>query len=131
MPTTDPTDELAPGDDLRAFVAFQLGRRVEEDPEAELARDDVLELPVPANLDAVVAAIRSLTADDLQARYQAALLALDVVVARQCGLSDAHRDHMVAAMTEDPILSQMRPMLAQRGLRVQLYADHSEGGRYG
>lgn len=60
---------VLPNDDLRAFVAFQLGRRVEEDPEAKLARDDVLELPVPANLDAVVAAIRSLTVDDLQARY--------------------------------------------------------------
>lgn len=121
---------VVPHDALRAFVAFQLARRVEDDPEAELRRGDVLDLAVPTNLDAVAAAIRSLTTDDLEARYFAALDSLDQLVAEQSGISEEHRDHMIDAMTNDPILSQMRPMIAQRGLRVQLYADHSEGDRY-
>lgn len=115
---------------LRSFVAFQLARRVEDDPEADLCRDDVLDLIVPENLEAVVGAIRSLTTDDLEARYRGALDDLDRIVAEQCGIADQHRDHMINAMTNDPILSQMRPMIAQRGLRVQLYADHSDGNRY-
>lgn len=115
---------------LRTFIAFNLARRVEDDPEAELCREDVLGLIVPTNLDAVVTAIRSLTTDDLNARYYRALDELDSVVSAQCGIEDAHRDHMIEAMTNDPILSQMRPMIAQRGLRVQLYADHAESNRY-
>lgn len=116
---------------LRTFVVFDLARRVEDDPEAELCRDDVLSLAVPTNLDAVVTAIRSLTDDDLTARYGKALDDLDRIVAYQCGISDEHRDHMIDAMTNDPILSQMSPMIAQRGLRVQLYADHGDANRYG
>jgi hypothetical protein len=122
---------LVPDAALRAFVAFQLGRRIEDDPEAELRRDDVLDLIVPANLDAVVGAILSLTTDDLEARYRSAIDDLDRIVAEQCGIADEHRDHMIDAMTNDPILSQMRPMIAERGLRVQLYADHGDGNRYG
>jgi hypothetical protein len=116
---------------LRAFVAFQLARKVEDDPEADLCRDNVLEMVVPKNLDEVVAAVRSLTTDDLDARYHIALDDLDRIVAEQCGIASEHRDHMIEAMKTDPLLSQMRPMIAQRGLRVQLYADHSEGNRYG
>jgi len=116
---------------LREFLAFQLTRRVEDDPEAELCRDDILDLNVPDNLDAVIGAIRSLTTDDLERRYRSALDELDRIVAEQCGIGDEHRDHMIDAMTNDPILSQMRPMIAQRGLRVQLYADHGGGNRYG
>lgn len=122
---------VVPHPALRAFVAFQLSRTVEDNPEAELQRDDILNLAVPTNLDAVVDAIRSLTTDDLDARYRGALDNLDRIVAEQCGIPDEHRNHMVDSMTNDPILSQMRPMIAQRGLRVQLYADHSDGNRYG
>ena len=121
---------VVPNADLRTFVAFQLARRVEDDPDAELARDDILTLAVPTNLSDVASAIRSLASDDLGKRYLDALDALDCVVAGQCGISDLHRDHMIAAMTNDPILSQMRPMIAQRGLRIQPYADHSDGDRY-
>lgn len=121
---------ILPHDALRAFATFQLARMVENDPEAELSRDDVLSMLIPVNLDVVVAAIRTLTTDDLEARYRDSQDALDAVVAAQCGLSDALRDHMVAAMTDDPILSKMRPMIAQRGLRVQLYAEAGEAGRY-
>jgi transcriptional regulator with XRE-family HTH domain len=121
---------IVPHGDLRTFIAFQLARRIEENPDAELARDDVLALAVPTNLEAVVKAIRSLTADDLEGNYLKALAELDRVVAEQCGIPDVLRDHMIAAMSKDPILSQMRPMIAQRGLRVQPYADHSEGDRY-
>lgn len=121
---------VVPNADLRTFIAFQLARHVEDNPNAELAREGVLAVAVPTNLDDVVAAIRSLTSDDLEARYMNALDALDRLVAEQCGICDSHRDHMISAMMSDPILSKMRPMLAQRGLRVQPYADHSEGGRY-
>lgn len=121
---------VVPNGDLRTFIAFQLARRIEENPDAELARDDVLALAVPTNLDEVTKNIRSLTTDDLEGSYLEALAELDRVVAEQCGIPDDLRDHMIAAMTKDPILSQMRPMIAQRGLRVQPYADHSEGDRY-
>lgn len=119
-----------PNATLRTFVAFDLARRVEDNPEAELCRDDILGLAVPSNLDAVVDAIRSMTTDDLDARYRRALDELDRIVADQCGISDDHLNHMIDAMTSDPILSKMRPMIAQRGLRVQLYADHGESNRY-
>lgn len=121
---------VIPDEALRRYVAFTLARRVEQAPDAELSRDDVLTLKVPANLDAVLEEIELFSADNLDQRYSDALDELDRLVAQQCGVSDALRDHMVSAMRSDPILSQMRPMIAQRGLRVQLYADHSRGDRY-
>ncbi|WP_156417950.1 class I SAM-dependent DNA methyltransferase [Aureimonas sp. AU4] len=122
---------VVPNAELRAFISFTLMRSVEDNPDAELGRGDVLTLSVPKNLSDVVSAIRSLTEDDLEEKYREALDALDKLVAEQCGISNEHRDHMIAAMTNDAILSQMRPMIAQRGLRVQPYVDHSESDRYG
>ena len=116
---------------LRGYVRFVLGRMIEQEPEDLLSRSDILAIVVPSNLDHVAAAIADLAADNLEQRYADALLALDRVVAEQCGISADHRDHMISAMTTDPILAKMRPMIAQRGLRIQPYADHSEGDRYG
>lgn len=119
-----------PNNDLRSFIAFELGRRVEEDPEGFLSRDDVLQLTVPGNLADVLVAIRAVSSGDLSLRYRESLLALDHLVAEQCGIPPELRDYMITAMVSDPILSKMRPMLAQRGMRVQNYADHSDGDRY-
>lgn len=121
---------VIPHVDLRTFVSFQLARQIEANPDAELRRVDVLEISVPGNLEAVSNAIRALTTGDLQEKYNEVQQQLDRVVAQQFGLSDAQRDHIIKSMTTDPILSRMRPMTAQRGLRVQAYADHSEGDRY-
>lgn len=122
---------VIPHPDLRTFVSFQLGRRIETNPDAGMQRSDILDLEIPANLDAVALSVRGLTSGDLQLKYREALNELDRIVAEQFGISDTHRDHMITSMMTDPILSLMRPMTAQRGLRVQPYADHSEGDRYG
>jgi hypothetical protein len=78
----------------------------------------------------VVASIASLSDSDLTAVHSAALDKLDEVVAEQFGISPELRNHIVTAMKDDPILSKMRPMTAQRGLRIQPYSDHSDGERY-
>jgi hypothetical protein len=119
-----------PDDNLRAFVRFTLGRRLEAKPEELLMRSDILAIEVPSNLPDVVAAIEALADSDLAAIHAAALDCLDALVAEQCGVSVMLRDHMIEAMREDPILSKMRPMTAQRGLRIQPYSDHSDGERY-
>ena len=121
---------IAPDPSLRTYIAFQLGRALEATPDAQLSRDSILDLGVPSNLDAVAQAIRALATDDLTQRYRSALDALDHLVADQFGLAARLRDHAIAAMNTDSILSKMRPMTAQRGLRIQPYADHSEGDRY-
>jgi hypothetical protein len=46
------------------------------------------------------------------------------------GLPQADVDYIRAEMTTDGFLRELRPMLEQRGLPVQLYADHSAGDRY-
>lgn len=119
-----------PNKDLRAYIGFVLGRMIEQEPEDLIARGDLLAIIVPINLADVAAAIADLAADNLEQRYTDALLALDALVAEKCGISAADRDHMIGAMTADPILAKMRPMIAQRGLRIQPYADHSDGDRY-
>jgi hypothetical protein len=119
-----------PDQQLRTFVKFTLDRRIEAKPEELLTRSDVLAIDVPSNLTDVVASIASLSDSDLTAVHCAALDKLDEVVAHLCGISPALRDHMMKAMKDDPILSKMRPMTAQRGLRIQPYSDHSDGERY-
>lgn len=119
-----------PDADLRTLILFMIKRKLEADPEEFLARKDVLEIHVPANLVGVARAIRSLATDNLVQNYSDALTRLDEVVADMCGVPEALRDHMIMRMNEDPILSKMRPMIAQRGLRVQPYADHGEDDRY-
>lgn len=120
-----------PDDDLRTFVLFVLERKVEAEPEALLSRSDLLEIHVPSNLSEVAQAIRSLADNNLLETYGDALTALDHTVADMCGMPAKQRDHMIARMSEDPILSKMRPMIAQRGLRVQPYADRTEEEIYG
>ena len=119
-----------PDADLRSYTAFVLGRQIEQEPDEFLTRQHILDILVPANLPNVVAAIRSLTTANLEKNYLDALDRLDAVVSKQCGVSDDERDYMVSAMMKDPILSKMRPMIAQRGLRIQPYADHADGNRY-
>jgi hypothetical protein len=120
----------APNSTLLHFIAYELTRMIEDDPDARLARSDVLDLQVPTNLEQVVAAIGVSNAADPGKVFAAALDSLDELVAEQCGISDQNRDYMVAQMREDPILANMRPMLAQRGLRVQSYSDRSGEDRY-
>lgn len=119
-----------PNPELRTYLTFVLSRMIEEEPEALIARHDLLNIIVPSNLMDVVVAIRALTTACLASNYLDALTKLDTVVAKQCNISDEHRDYMIDAMMTDPILSKMRPMIAQRGLRIQPYADHADGRRY-
>jgi hypothetical protein len=119
-----------PDADLRTLIRFTIERKLEADPEDLLAREHLLDIFVPGNLAEVAEAIRSLATDNLVKNYADALTRLDAIVALMCGVPDALRDHMIMRMNEDPILSKMRPMIAQRGLRVQPYADHGEDDRY-
>lgn len=121
---------VIPDTTLRRFVKFVLDRALEHAPDDPLSRAHILDIVVPTNLDAVVKAVESLSADSLEAAYDDALGELDAIVAQLCGIIAEHRDHMISAMKSDPLLSKMRPMIAQRGLRIQPYADHSESSRY-
>ncbi|MES3047151.1 HsdM family class I SAM-dependent methyltransferase [Sphingomonas faeni] len=129
--STDLFSARVPDARLRTYMRFVLTRKLEQEPEALLRRADMLGILVPVNLDDVSASIASLEADSIEQRYADALDTLDSIVAELCGITPATRDHMIAAMKNDPILSKMRPMLAQRGLRIQPYADHGETDRYG
>jgi hypothetical protein len=42
-------------------------------------------------------------------------------------MSDADLKYITDAMTTDGFLEQLRPSLEHRGLRIQTYADHSQG----
>ena len=58
------------------------------------------------------------------------LLELDAVVADLLGMSRVDLDYITSAMVSDGFLKQLRPSFEHRGLRIQPYADHSQGDRY-
>ena len=55
---------------------------------------------------------------------------LVVVVAGLFGMSEEDLKYITSAMLNDGFLKQLRPSLEHRGLRIQPYADHSQGDRY-
>lgn len=123
--------KLTVGDDeLRKYLAYIIGRMLDEKPKLEIGRDDIGNLAIPDNLSDVVAEISRLEQTNLKLTFADALDRLDVVVGRALGLSQAAIDYIRAEMATDGFLRQLRPMLEQRGLRVQPYADHSGSDRY-
>ena len=123
--------KLTVGDDeLRKYLAYIIGRMLDEKPKLEIGRDDIGKLAIPDNLSDVVAEISRLEQTNLKLTFADALDRLDVVVGRALRLSQAAIDYIRTEMATDGFLRQLRPMLEQRGLRVQPYADHSGSDRY-
>ena len=100
--------------------------------EATITRDELLEVLVPVStLDEVVDLIVVDAARDAEAEFEIALQELDGVVGEAFGLTEDSIAYIAAEMRDDPILSRMRPMLRQRGVRMQAYAEAGDEDRYG
>lgn len=115
---------------LRRYLAYMLNRLIDEDDDASLDIEALGSLQIPLNLDAVVGAIDLMRTTDPLRSFQDALLALDGVVASLFGMSRQDLDYITSAMMTDGFLKQLHPSFEHRGLRIQPYADHSQGDRY-
>ena len=115
---------------LRRYLAYMLDRLVDEGDDVTLDVDTLGALQVPTNLEAVAAAIDQMRSTDPARTFQGALMDLDKVVARLFGMSEEDLKYITSAMVNDGFLKQLRPSLEHRGLRIQPYADHSQGDRY-
>jgi len=121
---------MVPNSALRRYLAYMLDRLVDEGDDVTFDVEKLGSLQVPSNIDAVVAAIELMRGTDPTRAFEDALLELDVVVADLFGMSKMDLDYITAAMASDGFLKQLRPSLEHRGLRIQPYADHSQGDRY-
>jgi hypothetical protein len=119
-----------PNQPLRRYLAYILGRMAEDSDDLTLDVQALLALQIPANLDQVAGAIDQMKTADAPGAYQDALMDLDRVVAGLFGMSQEDLDYITSAMVNDGFLKQLRPSIEQRGLRIQPYADHSQGDRY-
>jgi hypothetical protein len=119
-----------PNPALRKYVTYRLGRMLDEDADVTLDVQTLGALDVPANVEAVAAAIDQMRATDPAHAFQDALMDLDRVVAGLFGMSEEDLNYITSVMTNDGFLKQLRPNLEHRGLRIQPYADHSQGDRY-
>jgi hypothetical protein len=119
-----------PNPALRKYVTYMLGRMLDEDEDVTLDVETLGKLEVPANLEAVSAAIDQMQSTDPASAFQGALMDLDRVVAGLFGMSEEDLNYITSAMTNDGFLKQLKPTLEHRGLRIQPYADHSQGDRY-
>lgn len=115
---------------LRRYLAYVMNRLAEEDDEISLDNEKLGGLQVPLNLDAVVGGIDLMHSTDPFRSFQEAFMELDEVVARLMGLSAEDLTYVTSAMTTDGFLKQLHPSFEHRGLRIQPYADHSQGDRY-
>jgi hypothetical protein len=119
-----------PNAPLRRYLAYMLGRLADEGDDVTFDVDTLGALQVPANLEAVARAIDQMRSTDPARTFQDAQMELDRVVARLFGMSEEDLDYITSAMVNDGFLKQLRPSLEHRGLRIQPYADHSQGDRY-
>jgi hypothetical protein len=119
-----------PNSALRRYLAYMLDRLVDEGDDVTFDVEKLGSLQVPSNIDAVVAAIELMRGTDPTRAFEDALLALDAMVADLFGMSKTDLDYITAAMAGDGFLKQLRPSFEHRGLRIQPYADHSQGDRY-
>lgn len=117
-------------DELRKYLTYVVGRLLDEKPKLEMGRDDFGELMIPDNLPEVVAEIERLERTNLKQTFFEALDRLDEVVGRALGMAREDVDYIRSEMTTNGFLRELRPMLEQRGLRVQPYADDSTGDSY-
>jgi SAM-dependent methyltransferase len=119
-----------PDADLRTYLLFEIQRLADAKTDTMISRETVVGIAIPHRLAEIATLIRSLENQDFDLAFADAMTELDRVVAELLGLSEEQRDYAVAQMRSDPILSQMRPMYAHRGLRVQPYTDRSGTDRY-
>jgi N-6 DNA Methylase len=119
-----------PNASLRCYLAYMLNRLVEDSDDVNFDVEMLGGLQIPSNIEAVVAAIDRMRSTDPARVFEAALLELDTVVADLVGMSKADLDYIMSAMVNDGFLKQLRPSFEHKGLRIQPYADHSQGDRY-
>lgn len=120
-----------PDEDLRTFVAYSLERVFAADPQATASRAEILSIKVPTTaLAAIAGTVRALASRDAQSEFEAALARLDDVIGAALGLNPDEVVYVRGEMARDPVLSRMRPMLLQRGVRAQGYAGDDEEDRY-
>lgn len=129
------SDELffkmrVPNISLRRFLAYQINRLEEESEDVSLDLELLGNLEVPVNIDPVVRAINEMRSADPAHSFEEAHLALDKVVADLFGMSQQDLNYITSAMTNDGFLKQLHFPFEHRGLRIQPYADHSQGDRY-
>jgi hypothetical protein len=115
---------------LRRYLLYMLGRLVDDDNDITFDVETLGSLQVPSNIESVVAAIDLMRSTDPARLFHYALLELDRVVADLLDLSEEDFHYITAAMMNDGFLKQLRPAFEHRGLRIQPYADHSQGDRY-
>ncbi len=117
--------------DLRTYVAYQLRRLEVADPLAKVDRAALLGLSVPVDaLGRIAETIRISESQDGAIAFEAKLVELDEAVGAALGLSPEDIAYVQSEMATDPVLRRMRPMLRQRGIRVQGYAGDDDGDRY-
>ena len=119
-----------PNTDLRRYVTYLLTRILDEEDDVSFDVDMLGGLKIPVNLEGVTAAIDQMQSTEPTHAFQDAQMELDRVVAGLFGMSDEDLQYITSAMVNDGFLKQLRPNLEHRGLRVQPYADHSQGDRY-
>jgi len=119
-----------PNPTMRRYLAYALGRLLDEGGEVTFDVETLGNLQVPVDIEAVVAAVNEMRNSDPSRMFQDALMELDRVVADLFGMSQEDLDYITSAMTNDGFLKQLRPNFEHRGLRVQPYADHSQEDRY-
>jgi hypothetical protein len=119
-----------PNPALRRYLGYMLNRLVDEGDDVTFDVEMLGTLQIPSDIEAVVAAIDLMRSTDPVSVFEAALLELDTVVADLFEMSREDLDYITSAMVNDGFLKQLRPSLEHRGLRIQPYADHSQGDRY-
>lgn len=82
---------------------------LDEDDDVTLDVDALGKLDVPANLEAVAAAIEQMRSTDPASAFQDAQMGLDRVVAGLFGMSEEDLDYITSAMTNDGFLKQLKP----------------------
>lgn len=119
-----------PNGDLRAYILFEMERRLENAPDATITRDELTGISVPLALSSVCAEIIKARSCNHHGRFSQCLNDLDRLVGASLDLSDSEIDYALHAMTHDPFLKQVSILWEHRGLRVQAYSDHGDDDRY-
>lgn len=119
-----------PNDSLRAYLAYVLAEMGSEEDDLELDAARILDLRVPNDLTKVVAEIEQWQGGNREERFHQAHRTLDLACGDILGLTEAEIDWIIAQMTTDPFLSELRPMYAHRGFRQQPYSDRAARDMY-
>jgi len=115
---------VVPNADLRAILWYMIDRKRLAD-DAEVAVAFIGNCSVPSNVAEAATAIRAAHGSSAQGEFDAARTVLDAVAAEALGLTIEQLAYISKRFTEDPFLSQIRPMWAHRGLHVQGFQDNT------